>query len=103
MDLQLFKNEIEIQIKELPDVVFFCTRPRLEDIEATGGATHKRIKNIWENHIKDWSGLEMGGKPFSCNPENKKELLKINSLLVLAVCNRLAENWSLEFQLESGN
>ena len=103
MDLKLFTNEIEINLKELPDVSFFCTRPRLEDMEPIAGSTHKRVKNIWENNIKDWSGLEMSGKPFSCNPENKKELLKINSLLVLAVCNKLAESWSQEFSLETGN
>ena len=104
MDLSLFSAQIEVQLKELPDVIFYCTRQRLEDIEqSVSSNTTKRIKSIWENHIKDWTGLEMGGKSFDCNTENKRELLKINSLLVLAVCNKLAETWTGEFNLESGN
>ncbi len=50
MDLGLFSAKIEIQIKELPDVTFFCTRPRLEDMETSSSATSKRNKNLWENH-----------------------------------------------------
>mgnify|MGYP003150632207 FL=1 len=104
MDLSLFSAQIEVQLKELPDVIFYCTRPRLEDIEqSVSSNTTKRIKSIWENHIKDWIGLEMGGKSFNCNTENKRELLKINSLLVLAVCNKLAETWTSEFNTESRN
>ena len=103
MDLGLFSAKIEIQIKELPDVTFFCTRPRLEDMETSSSATSKRIKNLWENHVKDWIGIEKDDLPFDCNTENKRELLKINSLLVLAVCNKLAETWTSEFSLESGN
>ena len=104
MDLSLFSAQIEVQLKELPEVIFYCTRPRLEDIEqSVSSNTTKRIKSIWENHVKDWAGLEMGGKSFNCNTENKRELLKINSLLVLAVCNKLAETWTSEFNTESGN
>ena len=103
MDLGLFSAKIEIQIKELPEVTFFCTRPRLEDMETSSSATSKRIKNLWENHVKDWVGIEKDDLPFDCTTENKRELLKINSLLILAVCNKLAETWTSEFQLESGN
>ena len=103
MDLGLFSAKIEIQIKELPEVTFFCTRPRLEDMETSSSATSKRIKNLWENHVKDWIGIEKDDLPFDCTTENKRELLKINSLLVLAVCNKLAETWTSEFNLESGN
>ena len=103
MDLGLFSAKIEIQIKELPEVTFFCTRPRLEDMETSSSATSKRIKNLWENHVKDWVGIEKDNLPFDCTTENKRELLKINSLLVLAVCNKLAETWTSEFSLESGN
>ena len=104
MDLSLFSAQIEVQLKELPDVIFYCTRPRLEDIEQSISInTSKRIKSLWENHVKDWTNLEMGDKKFECNIENKRELLKINSLLVLAVCNKLAETWTSEFNTESGN
>ena len=103
MDLGLFSEKIEVQLKELPEVIFYCTRPRLEDMESSNSATSKRIKSLWEHHVKDWSGIEMDDNPFDCTPENKRELLKINSLLVLAVCNKLAEIWTSEFSLESGN
>ncbi len=103
MDLGLFSAQIEIEIKELPDVTFFCTRPRLEDMETSTAATSKRIKNLWEHHVKDWIGIEKDDVKFDCTKENKAELLKINSLLVLAVCNKLAETWTSEFSLESGN
>ena len=104
MDLKLFSAQIEVQLKELPDVIFYCTRPRLEDIEQSVSInTSERIKTLWENHVQDWTGLEMGDKTFDCNIENKRELLKINSLLVLAVCNKLAETWTSEFNTELGN
>ena len=103
MDLGLFSAQIEIEIKDLPDVTFFCTRPRLEDLETSSSETSKRIKNLLENHVKDWIGIEKDYVKFDCTKENKAEVLKINSLLVLAVCNKLAETWTSEFSLESGN
>ena len=62
----------------------------------TTAVVAKRLK-------RDWIGIEKDDVKFDCTKENKAELLKINSLLVLAVCNKLAETWTSEFSLESGN
>ena len=101
MELNQFTEQIEIKLTELPDVVFFCRRPKLEEVDSQSGA--KRIKTIWSSNVQNWEGLEMDGKPFPCTSENKKKLLELNSLLVMAVCNKLADTWTQEFKLEQGN
>ena len=74
MDLNQFIEQIEIKLSELPDVVFYCRRPRLEEVDSQSGA--KRIKSIWNSNVQNWEGLELDGKPFECTSENKKKLLE---------------------------
>ena len=73
----------------------------MDEFDSVSGS--KRIKSIWNANVANWEGLELDGKPFPCNTENKKKLLDLNSLLVMAVCNKLADVWTQEFKLETGN
>ena len=92
---------MEVVLDEAPDVIFFCKRPRLEELNEVNNT--RRLRAMWNNNVKNWSGLEMEGVEFPCTPENKKKLIELNSLLVMAVCNKIAGQWNQEFNLETGN
>ena len=103
MDLKTFSENIEITIEELPDVTFYCRRPRFEELGNLSGDNIKRIRGIWEKNINSWTGLENEGSDFPCTAENKKKLLDLNPFLCMTVVNRLADSWNKEFTVESGN
>lgn len=103
MDLKDFSQQIEIRIEELPEVVFFCRRPKFQELQTVGGDQMKRVRSIWENNVQEWTGLELEGTEFPCNSENKKKLLDLNAMLVITVVNRLADTWNNEFVIEAGN
>tara|TARA_Y100000310_G_C20523432_1_gene734828 strand:- start:156 stop:461 length:306 start_codon:yes stop_codon:yes gene_type:complete len=101
MELKPFTGEMEVVLDEAPDVTFICTRPRLEELGEVNNT--RRLRTMWSNNVKNWTGLDMDGVEFPCTPENKKKLIELNSLLVMAVCNKLAANWNQEFKQETGN
>ena len=103
MDLKTFSENIEITIEELPDVIFYCRRPRFEELQNVGKDGMKRVKLIWEKNVQDWTGLENEGSDFPCTTENKKKLLDLNAFLCMTVVNRLADQWNNEFAVETGN
>ena len=103
MDLKAFSENIEITLEELPDVVFICRRPRFEELNNLSGDSIKRVRGIWEKNVQSWTGLENEGADFPCTSENKKKLLDLNPFLCMTVVNRLADTWTSEFKLESGN
>ena len=103
MDLKSFSENIEITLQEFPDVIFYCRRPRFEELNNLSGDNVKRIRGIWEKNVQSWTGIENEGEDFPCTIENKRKLLDLNPFLCMTVVNRLAESWNSEFQAESGN
>tara|TARA_R100000458_G_C8179849_1_gene177287 strand:+ start:198 stop:509 length:312 start_codon:yes stop_codon:yes gene_type:complete len=103
MDLKAFSENIEITLNELPEVTFFCRRPRFDELNNLSGDSIKRVRGIWEKNVTSWTGLENDGTDFPCTTENKKKLLDLNPFLCMSVVNKLADTWNNEFKAESGN